>query len=115
MTAYKPDTWVVIKFTSPDDVTYKVFGGWYGGYAKGDSWQLNSGIEHIEENELFYLFHGYSGSVYECYKGSEKRLTMYHQGVISSIQESVYKAGEGYAMEIIESNSPEFVSLLKGL
>ena len=43
---YKPENWVIVKI---NDV-YKVFGGWRGGFATGDSWKLNSGIEAIEEN-----------------------------------------------------------------
>jgi hypothetical protein len=115
MSKYTPDTWIVIKFTSPTNITYKVFGGWYGGYAKGDSWQLNSGIESIKIKENSYEFIGYSGSIYECYKNSENRLTMYHDGIIASIRKSVAEAGDAYSMEIIPSDSPEFVSLAKGM
>jgi hypothetical protein len=66
---YTPDTWVVLKITNLEDATfcYKVLGGWYGGYCKGDSWQLNSGIASTIKTDSHYEFTGYSGSVYTCY------------------------------------------------
>jgi hypothetical protein len=33
---------------------------------------MNSGIQMIEEDDGYYLFTGYSGSVYKCYKGAEE-------------------------------------------
>ena len=59
-----PHRWIILKFGD----TYKVLGSWSGGYADGDSWQLNSGIERVEEDGDFWLFHGFSGSVYQCRK-----------------------------------------------
>ena len=54
MSDYRPDNWVVIKFTQQvksgntgygrtEKVFYKVLGGWSGGYLDGDSWRMNSG------------------------------------------------------------------------
>lgn len=60
-----PDKWCLVK-VAPDLV--KVMATWSGGYLDGDSWKLNSGIERIEETEDSYLFHGASGSIYECRK-----------------------------------------------
>ena len=114
MRTYYPDTWVIIKFTSPENTTYKVFGGWYGGYAKGDSWQLNSGIDYVKVDDNSYYFHGFSGSVYDCNKNSENRLTMYHESIISDYRKAVDEE-DGWTMEIISSDSPEFVSLVKGM
>lgn len=69
MSVYTPDRWVVIEITRPGkEPLQKVLAGWYGGYAKGDSWQLNSGIEHVVETDNCYEFYGYSGSIYKCYK-----------------------------------------------
>jgi hypothetical protein len=69
MSEYTPDRWVVIEFARQGrDPVQKVLGGWYGGYTKGDSWRLNSGIERVVEAEDYYEFYGYSGSVYRCYK-----------------------------------------------
>ena len=65
-TTYYPDRWLILK--TPQ--CYKVFGVWFGGYARGDSWKLNSGISDVEEFDDSYLFHGYSGSIYHCYKNN---------------------------------------------
>lgn len=69
MNEYNPDTWVVLKFTTPDYTLHKVLAGFYGGFAQGDWWKLNSGITKVELDGNFYLFHGSSGSVYRCHKG----------------------------------------------
>lgn len=61
-----PHRWLLLKFGD----TYKVFGSWFGGYLDGDSWRLNSGIESVEDDGDFWLFHGFSGSVYQCRKDS---------------------------------------------
>lgn len=74
---YTPDRWVILKITRYDNLTdttksiYKVFAGWLGGFTQGQSWKLNSGIVKVETEENFYLFYGHSGSVYQCFKGSE--------------------------------------------
>lgn len=65
---YNPNRWVVLAIYDGDTVLHKVLAGWYGGYLDGDSWQLNSGITKIEEDGDYYLFHGYSGSIYKCNK-----------------------------------------------
>ena len=79
-----PDKWVIIKFkglasshdaaqddsSSKGEEHYRVLAGWYGGYLYGDHWRLNSGIIKVEEDGDYYLFHGYSGSVYKCHKDS---------------------------------------------
>jgi hypothetical protein len=69
---YTPDSWKIVKFESTEfGVVYKVLAGWYGGYAKGDSWKLNSGIVEVIETEDFYDFIGYSGYIYHCAKINE--------------------------------------------
>jgi hypothetical protein len=70
MTEYAPDNWVVIKIKG-DDPHYRVLGGWSGGYLDGDSWRMNSGITRVDDADDHWLhFHGSSGSVYRCNKGS---------------------------------------------
>ena len=63
-----PDRWVVLKILSVSDGTfYKVLGSWYGGYANGNFWRLNSGIERVvKASKDTFLFYGVSGSCYEC-------------------------------------------------
>jgi dihydrodipicolinate synthase/N-acetylneuraminate lyase len=65
-----PDRWIVVTLRDPttEQTIDKVLAGWYGGYLNGDSWKLNSGISKVEETENYFLFHGYSKSVYKCYK-----------------------------------------------
>ncbi len=67
---YTPDRWVVVKIEYKDELIHKVLAGWNGGYLGSDSWKLNSGITKIEMDEDYYLFHGYSGSVYKCHKNA---------------------------------------------
>ena len=67
-----PDNWVIIEIPTENETFYKVLVGWSGGYLGGDSWRMNSGITSYEEKDDYYLFYGYSGSVYKCYKNIEK-------------------------------------------
>jgi hypothetical protein len=68
--AYTPDKWLVVKLDHDGETHYRVFATWYGGYLHGDSWQLNSGIVSVIEDEKCYYFNGVSGSVYQCFKGA---------------------------------------------
>jgi len=75
---YNPDYWQVIKIASPEKgPIYKVFATWIGGFDKGESWKLNSGITEVRFNEPPYIdFVGWSGSIYtvvnydSCYRTS---------------------------------------------
>ena len=71
MSIYTPDRWQVVLLKSKNDSIKKVFAGWYGGYANGDSWKLSSGIIGTKEFEDRYEFLNYSGSLYICYKVSQ--------------------------------------------
>jgi len=62
-----PDKWIIVKIPSGA----KVLGSWSGGYIDGDSWQLSSGLEKIEEKGDYYLMHNVSGSIYKCHKKME--------------------------------------------
>ena len=58
--AYTPDYWTIVKITTPqDDVIYKVFATWVGGYVEGDSWKMNSGIIEVKTEGDYLLFRGY--------------------------------------------------------
>lgn len=98
MTKYHPDSWVILKITNEGVTYYKVLAGWYGGYANGDSWQINSGIASVDKVDGIYEFYGYSGSVYFCNEKTE-RLT----GLTASIFESYQKdmEGIGASMEVV--------------
>lgn len=66
MTNYTPDNWVILKIGG-NDPHCRVLGGWYGGYLKGNSWRLNSGIKRHTFDGDYWNFYGSSGSCYSCY------------------------------------------------
>ena len=84
---YKPDNWVIIEITVDDETYYKVLAGWSGGYLDGDSWRMNSGIVSVEEDDEYYYFKGFSGSVYKCRKAMET-LKLNNGGIANKIEES---------------------------
>jgi hypothetical protein len=88
MTTYNPDKWVMLKFTNKGKVIYKVLASWYGGYAKGDSWKLNSGCTGIEEDGQLYRFSGSSGSVYQVHKATYG-MSGYTMGVFASFKKQI--------------------------
>ena len=65
-----PDRWTIIRIHTPDQVIYKVFACWSGGYTGSDSWQLNSGIVRATFADPYWEFDGSSGSVYRCHRDS---------------------------------------------
>lgn len=85
---YFPDKWAVIKITTQEEILYKVVASFFGGYAHGDSWKINSGIVSVEETETHYDFTGYSGSTYRCCKGSYG-FSMLTASVLKSLEESL--------------------------
>ena len=78
-----PDKWVVLKIEDG----YKVFGSIGEGYLTGAMWQLNSGIARVEDVDSHFLFHGHSGSVYTCRKGSYGVASLHNQHVLSRLLE----------------------------
>ena len=86
---YTPDNWVVLKIKQGklDSGFYKVLAGWSGGYLSGDSWRMNSGVTEVTEDGDYLLFHGYTGSVYRCHKGSYG-LRMNNAGVYNQLKEN---------------------------
>jgi hypothetical protein len=103
MNEYVPDKWKVVKIEGPDiPLTYKVFACWCGGYLGSNSWKLNSGIKNVSKDGKFYLFEGYSGSVYKCHE-SLQGLHMYGIGVLGEI---IYKAREvGANIEVMPEDT----------
>ena len=70
MSDYTPDRWMVLRIHTPQEILYKVFASWSGGYAGGDSWKLNSGITRATFRNPYWEFDGSSGSVYRCHQDS---------------------------------------------
>ena len=83
MAHYAPHNWEIVKINGTDP-HYRVFGSWRGGFADGDSWRLNSGITDVSEDEDYYYFIGYTGSVYQCHKSAYGRLGFHNTGVLES-------------------------------
>jgi hypothetical protein len=85
---YTPDKWLLVQINGTDP-HYRVLGSWSGGYLDGDSWRMNSGITRVEEDEDYFYFHGYSGSVYQCHK-EMYGATVYGWGVARGLEEREY-------------------------
>ena len=96
MSNYTPDVWVVLEFDHADleTPTRKVFGGWYGGFAGSDSWQLNSGIVAVRiDDEGHYEFDGYSGSTYYCHFNNYHMSSLMHS-VLARWQKQAEERGD---------------------
>ena len=84
----KPEQWVVVKIENPKEkdpflrTIHKVFASWAGGYDSSTKWKMNSGIDRITEDETAVKFYGYSGSCYECKKGSYGTGLSYTAGIL---------------------------------
>jgi hypothetical protein len=94
---YYPDRWLIIKMPE----CYKVFAVWSGGYTTGDTWRMNSGIAKVEEFDEYYLFHGHSGSIYNCYKNGYGT-TAYGYSVVKGFGESVEIVRDEKFKDVIE-------------
>jgi len=92
MSDYTPDRWVMLKITYNKIPTYKILAGWGGGYMQGQSWRLNSGITEIKEEDDRYLFNGYSGSIYYCYKNSYGTINL-TDGLFAGWKEKIKEEG----------------------
>ncbi len=102
MSTYIPDTWKVLKFSRGDNTpVYKVFAGWYGGYAGSDSWKLNSGIVSVKQCNDRYEFLGSSGSTYVCYMPCEK-LSVYQLSILEYWRSKTEHTGA--RIELVDSN-----------
>lgn len=95
--------WVAINITSPEygDI-YKLLLGWYGSYATGDSWKINSGIVKVEDAGDYWKVFGESGSVYTCYKEAE-RFSRYTQMIFDNFSDDITKMGDGYSIVQVDA------------
>lgn len=109
---YTPDRWVIVQIHAPEDENpstpiYKVFACFYGGFEKGDSWKLNSGITQVTPatpaTSGAFDFHGHSGSIYRCYPG-DYGTHFYGSGVLNDF---IQKARErGGRIEVLPKETP---------
>lgn len=100
----KPDRWAVFKLNNKGKTYFKVIGGWLGGYLDGDAYRINSGIKKVEKDGEFFLFHGFSGSIYKCHEKAYG-LTHLMSSVLSPAKDKITVLDEDYNfldMEIIE-------------
>ena len=107
---YYPDAWAILKITSnsTDEVTFKILAGWYGGFARGDSWKLNSGIESFKIEAEYISFVGYSGSTYRCSFKTEG-FTRYSEQIYNSFVDEIGPTGtiEHVRFEDVKSLLPK--------
>lgn len=101
MSTNYPDNWVVIEINSEQyGKQHKILAGWYGGYAYGDSWKLNSGIVKIDtdENGMYHIY-GYSGSKYMLNPKAEK-----FSGITAGIYQNYHDTAEknGVKFEVVD-------------
>jgi len=86
---YIPDRWLILKTKLENNVVYRVFASWFGGYTGSDSWRLNSGITHCKHEDNHYVFTGESGSIYRCRVGSYGAHSYGHSFLARIIKNSV--------------------------
>ena len=96
-----PDYYQFIRITSPHDTSSitKLFCVWGGGYTRGDSWKINSGVSKVERTEHGWDVYGYSGSCYTVFAEGEGNMNAYGSGVLQSII-SKAEAG-GISLELV--------------
>ncbi len=105
---YCPDKWIMLKFVTEGQTTYKILASWLETFLDGAEWKLNSGCTKIEEDGDWYLFHGYSGSVYRCHK-KLYGMTGYTMGIYSRWQKQIDES-VGSTMELV-SEETNFMDL----
>lgn len=84
----KPQGWVILKFSTPTDIYYKVFSSWRGGYLDGDSWRLSSGSNRpptISECGKYWVWPQKSGSCYHLPVNGEGGMSFYTERVLKDI------------------------------
>lgn len=102
----EPERWSLIRLENKDEeVFYKVFASWAGGYLDGDRWKMNSGIASVDDDDDFYYFNGASGSCYKCHKGTYGVMTSYSRGVLENILGNAYKVD--IKAKLLEENEIE--------
>ncbi len=86
MSKYIPDKWVVIEMDNGEGKIQKILSTWYGGYLRGNSWRLSSGITEVEELDDSYIIKNHSGSVYICFK-NRYGMSIYTSGILEGLKE----------------------------
>jgi len=85
---YTPRSWIVVEITSVQgEKIEKVLATW--GISE---WKLNSGNQFVEEFADCWEFHGYSGSLYVCYKDCYG-MNSYMQGIYNNFEHQLKLGG----------------------
>ena len=84
----EPEKWIVVELPNG---YLKVFATWTGGYLKGDRHKFNSGIKEVTEDDKFYYFKGYSGSIYKCHKSRYGIASSYGAKILNQVKEKGVK------------------------
>ena len=106
---YRPDRWLMVKLTNDkNEVHYRVFATWGGGYLNGDEWKLNSGVTSLKETGSKFYFEGSSGSTYICNKGSYGS-TGYGHGVLNGL--ITKSLDQGVTIDVLPEET-DFTSLV---
>lgn len=103
MSDYTPDRWIMLKITHSGHSTYKILAGWGGSYLYGQSWKLNSGCTKVEQEGDYFLFSGYSGSVYRCHKNGYGT-TSYTAQILNSFMDDAVEANAQIEVMSEETN-----------
>jgi hypothetical protein len=101
----QPDKWVILKITKDENILYKVFVSWH------ESWRINSGIKAVEDCDTHLNFIGYSGSCYQCIKGTYG-LSLYSQSILNNIIENALN--NNILVEILPEDT-DFKNLLNNI
>lgn len=102
MSDYTPDRWMVLGIHTSEEIIYKVFATWSGGYTGSDSWKLNSGITRATFRDPYWEFDGSSGSVYRCHKGGYGT-NGYGQVVLSNLLSQAIE--QGIEIDVLDSET----------
>jgi len=85
---HKPHGWVILKFTSKEEVYFKIFASWRGGYLEGDSWRLSSGSKELpvlSDCGKYWIWPQESGSCYHLPIKGEGGTSIYTESVLKDI------------------------------
>lgn len=107
MREYRPDRWVLVRIESEQyGVYYRFLAGWYGGFARGDSWKLSSGILEdqitVDADECF-VCPQFSNSCYIVHP-SAIGMSSYMHGVARSFEEDAENSDGQLKFEVLNKD-----------
>ncbi len=107
-----PDLWMIYSIYTPEHGRIdKVVASWFGGFARGQSWRMSSGITKIVDQEGYYEIHNASGSIYKCYKESEGA-SSYTYGIMDTYTDALAEMSPDSYMKRITINEVQPLEIL---